>query len=1211
MHERHCGPASGAINEAAKRKKSPAEVPEPAASAEADADAGPSPAGEAAKRRKSVAEAPAGPEVLKEAQSGPLVPAGTSDEQVKRKRGRPRTRPEKIKKVKKKKMKRTKIGRPSKKELEERKAQESQEESEGKTEAPHVCHCIEGARPTVYFPQSSERPPATLLPPDATVRPMSEPPAAVAPATTHRQTVEAGQDEGLEAPGAWPGLGELPEGLPEDFRSLLILGPSGSGKSTLARTLLKKYFPKYSGPLYPSAEWPKGKAVIEQFDDAERGRDWLTGVGLGSVPSWVKPFEVLSTGERYRANLALALQERSKDPSMPLVLDEWTSELDRDLARCCCVAFAKRMRRDFQLQTEVRLKEKACEGPAAKAKEQQKDEEHEDVKMGKEDPEVPGVGAAEDAAEENWAGDHEGEEEEDWADDPVLEDKADAQPKTSASHVEVEPEPETKEQVQKGPYIFASCHEDVLEYLQPQYVCLCLPGSAPRLLKNPHEGQLPSLHATITGVTEPIGHHLVGSWMPKNKKIQPFLITHKASVKPNQFTVFFEGGGKIAWLGQEADGTFVGSGKIMGTTKTMRITSLSPYELSLELDKGEPVKAERRRMPASHQIHALTADPEESVKATRGCSLDYAQCRRDYLEASGWYLPDIAMGSSDSSRYKGLSLGQSHSVRTVDFRPDARLEKVDNDQRYLASYVGLGPKLANVAKLLDIPFMGLVTHRLDNLPLHGGFALGVITGPSGSGKGTLARDKFGPSPKIEWSRDPVIAHFVSLDAATDLLQAASLDLLTAMRPYETLSAGEQARADMARVLALGVNSCKVLILDEFTSLVDRATAMKMAKGLQQLINQRKLQAPIVVVSCHSDFVRKSVLEPDWIFETHNHRLFTAQVPEQPEPEIQEGKKKLEEAVENKCKAEKEMEAFKSFMLQHAGHSFFSNVYRNEVSAFVGALQVLGRQELLAREKDVLQFQHELQELQEKAATGRKEITIQAEDVLPVERPDNASSLTMGQIPWKIPVVQLVLRRALPREWVHFRQWHYKDKSLMQMSACFVGVIAGRPCVFTALVTESHNWIQRSCRKGVDGHPTCQGWNQVGYPQCFLKQSHRRLFREHRTVVLPDFQGTGVAGLVSDSLALYFQDIGMDVTSQTVHPFYGSFRDQSPFWRPLPTNRMEKSGLKGNLKYSHVFVGAYRPDGTKDEAREQQLRSRVSITMNQSAVLQDEEVPELS
>lgn len=94
-------------------------------------------------------------------------------------------------------------------------------------------------------------------------------------------------------------------------------------------------------------------------------------------------------------------------------------------------------------------------------------------------------------------------------------------------------------QVQKGPYIFASCHEDVLEYLQPQYVCLCLPGSAPRLLKNPHEGQLPSLHATITGVTEPIGHHLVGSWMPKNKKIQPFLITHKAPSECIRVSLFF------------------------------------------------------------------------------------------------------------------------------------------------------------------------------------------------------------------------------------------------------------------------------------------------------------------------------------------------------------------------------------------------------------------------------------------------------------------------------------------------------------------------------------------------------------------------------------------------------------------------------------------------------------------------------------------------
>ena len=38
--------------------------------------------------------------------------------------------------------------------------------------------------------------------------------------------------------------------------------------------------------------------------------------------------------------------------------------------------------------------------------------------------------------------------------------------------------------------------------------------------------------------------------------------------------------------------------------------------------------------------------------------------------------------------------------------------------------------------------------------------------------------------------------------------------------------------------------------------------------------------------------------------------------------------------------------------------------------------------------------------------------------------------------------------------------------------------------------------------------------QVDYPSPWLDQSYRRLFREHRTVVLPDFQGMGhlTAGL---------------------------------------------------------------------------------------------------
>ena len=53
---------------------------------------------------------------------------------------------------------------------------------------------------------------------------------------------------------------------------------------------------------------------------------------------------------RYRANLALGLAERNKDPRQPFVVDEWTSELDRELARVVSVAFCKRMSREWALQ---------------------------------------------------------------------------------------------------------------------------------------------------------------------------------------------------------------------------------------------------------------------------------------------------------------------------------------------------------------------------------------------------------------------------------------------------------------------------------------------------------------------------------------------------------------------------------------------------------------------------------------------------------------------------------------------------------------------------------------------------------------------------------------------------------------------------------------------------------------------------------------------
>ncbi len=127
---------------------------------------------------------------------------------------------------------------------------------------------------------------------------------------------------------------ELP-GPDDPWRVGLIVGPSGSGKSSVARQAL-------GDALYQPAPWPVDHAVIDGFGDAllRDVTELLTTVGLGSPPSWVKPFGVLSQGEQMRCELARALLSAG-----PLVVfDEFTSTVDRTVAQACAAAVGKAVR---------------------------------------------------------------------------------------------------------------------------------------------------------------------------------------------------------------------------------------------------------------------------------------------------------------------------------------------------------------------------------------------------------------------------------------------------------------------------------------------------------------------------------------------------------------------------------------------------------------------------------------------------------------------------------------------------------------------------------------------------------------------------------------------------------------------------------------------------------------------------------------------------
>jgi len=112
--------------------------------------------------------------------------------------------------------------------------------------------------------------------------------------------------------------------VPQSFSIGLIVGPSGSGKSTLLRRFGKE----------DSVEWQEGKAVCSHFASADDARDRLGAVGFNSIPSWMRPYSVLSTGEKFRADMARRLRDGA-------VFDEFTSVVDRNVAASCSNALRR------------------------------------------------------------------------------------------------------------------------------------------------------------------------------------------------------------------------------------------------------------------------------------------------------------------------------------------------------------------------------------------------------------------------------------------------------------------------------------------------------------------------------------------------------------------------------------------------------------------------------------------------------------------------------------------------------------------------------------------------------------------------------------------------------------------------------------------------------------------------------------------------------
>ena len=156
----------------------------------------------------------------------------------------------------------------------------------------------------------------------------------------------------------------------------------------------------------------------------------------------------------------------------------------------------------------------------------------------------------------------------------------------------------------------------------------------------------------------------------------------------------------------------------------------------------------------------------------------------------------------------------------------------------------------------------------------------------------------------------------------------------------------------------------------------------------------------------------------------------------------------------------------------------------------------------------------------------------------------------------------IYRLAQPKQvWPLFAPHHYLRADLSNGARCWLGVIEDQPIAFTSAVR---------------------------MPSGTLKNA----WREHRTVVLPDYQGLGFGLRLSEWVGEWHIRRGERYYSRTTHPRIGEARTASPLWRATDKNkRMRKpewSNAGGGktssgwartsvadttrLAYSHEYIG---------------------------------------
>jgi len=149
---------------------------------------------------------------------------------------------------------------------------------------------------------------------------------------------------------------------------------------------------------------------------------------------------------------------------------------------------------------------------------------------------------------------------------------------------------------------------------------------------------------------------------------------------------------------------------------------------------------------------------------------------------------------------------------------------------------------------------------------------------------------------------------------------------------------------------------------------------------------------------------------------------------------------------------------------------------------------------------------------------------------------------LARVRLRRPRIEIEIAPVHRSAWVLFRRHHYLSGNILVGAKCFAAFWGDSPVAFSAWL----NRVTKHCRAGD--------------------------MREHRTVVLPDYQGLGIGNRLSAFCGSIWRGAGGRAFSTTGHPAMIAYRMRSPDWKTL------RVGIAGPTGTTGLYAAALRKSG---------------------------------